>query len=155
MKEQTDKVLGFHGYVGHNYGLLYDSILPLYHSRQRVKFLEIGLGCDMKYGVGHSVPVWLQYFSQVPDFQLWFAESDEKCGRIWNAKPENQHVNLVYGDQADVNVLHQWIQQSNSLLDPFDIIIDDGGHTWKQKTNSFRTLWAAVAPGGVYVLEGF
>ena len=105
----------------------------------------------MNYGAGHSVPVWQQYFSHVPDFQLWFAENNEECGRIWHAKPENQHVNLVYGDQADVNVLQRWIRESNAIEDPFDIIVDDGGHSWKQQTNSFRTLWAAVAPGGVCV----
>lgn len=40
----------------HHYDYLYDTMLPRYLRQPKVKLLEIGLGCDMHYGEGHSVP---------------------------------------------------------------------------------------------------
>ncbi len=37
---------------------------------------------------------------------------------------------------------------------PFDLVIDDGGHTMKQQIVSLATLWRFVKPGGFYIAEG-
>jgi hypothetical protein len=36
---------------------------------------------------------------------------------------------------------------------PFDIIVDDGGHSMLQQITSLRELMRHVKPGGVYILE--
>jgi hypothetical protein len=36
---------------------------------------------------------------------------------------------------------------------PFDVVIDDGGHTMEQQINSFEELWPALNDGGVYIAE--
>ena len=36
---------------------------------------------------------------------------------------------------------------------PFDIIIDDGGHTMEQQIASIETLFPALNEGGVYLCE--
>lgn len=35
----------------------------------------------------------------------------------------------------------------------FDIVLDDGGHTYQQQLTSFQALWPSVASGGLYVIE--
>lgn len=84
----------------------------------------------------------------------WFAEYNRPCADKWLAQTTlARKPQIVYGDQADPQTLERWMQQTDALQRPFDVIIDDGGHTWRQKTNSFRGLWAALAPGGLYFLE--
>lgn len=143
---QTDKVV-------HLYGHLYDSELPRVVARlPSVKMLEIGLGCNMIYGAGHSVVVWKRYFEHVK-LELWMAEYNRTCGEHWANSSVLQDVGLVYGDQADPTTLERWIVDSRAAEKPFDIIVDDGGHSWRQITNSFRALWGSVAPGGLYFIE--
>ena len=57
-------------------------------------------------------------------------------------------VNVFAGDQSNVEDLAQVNQDG-----PFDIIIDDGGHSMYQQIVSLRTLMPLVKPGGLYVLE--
>ena len=156
LQESTDKV------VDHQYGLLYDSILTSFRRLRRVKMMEIGLGCHMPYGPGHSVHVWQKYFDTVETFELWIAEFDVACAQHWYAlymsdpnipDKHKKNLHLIFGDQADHTVLDRWITMTNATEIPFDIIVDDGGHTWKQQTNSFRGLWPAIVPGGAYFLE--
>ena len=46
-----------------------------------------------------------------------------------------------------------WIGQSDARTKPFDVIIDDGGHSNKQIDVSFKLLWPTVKPGGYYFIE--
>jgi len=54
-----------------------------------------------------------------------------------------------FGSQEDV----QFLEQFKSNMSPFDIIIDDGGHTMNQQKTSFFNLISLVRPGGIYVIE--
>ena len=56
---------------------------------------------------------------------------------------------MHYGSQEDVPFLEQF----KASQQPFDIIIDDGGHTMNQQKTSFLTLLPLVRPGGFYVIE--
>lgn len=56
---------------------------------------------------------------------------------------------MHYGSQEDVTFLEQF----KSTVQPFDIIIDDGGHTMNQQKTSFITLLPLVRSGGLYVIE--
>lgn len=144
-EEGADKV------TDHEYGHLYDSLLRRFRANPTVKLLEIGLGCGMSYGPGRSATIWQRYF---PQGDIWFAEFERQCADEWLVQttlPKKPY--MLYGDQANPQTLEEWITQTNALQQPFDIIIDDGGHTWRQKTNSFRGLWKALAPGGLYFLE--
>ena len=50
--------------------------------------------------------------------------------------------------------MHRWINETGAKDDPFDVIIDDGGHSNMQQYNSFMVLFEhALRPGGIYVLE--
>ena len=143
----TDKV------DGHHYQRAYDRLLPVFLERgKRVRVLEIGLGCNMGYGPGASVPVWLEYFKSV-GIELSVFEYDAACATAYaRTHPD---IQIYTGDQAREEDLAKLIAGPNGVgNNQFDIIVEDGGHTWVQQQVSFRYLFPkALAPGGMYFLE--
>lgn len=132
----------------HRYHNMYGNfLLPLAASKPTFKFLEIGLGCRMAYGPGASVGLWKTLF---PNAELWEAEYDGKCVKEAKEKGQLDGINTLVGDQADMKTLDSWIEQSGGN---FDAIIDDGGHTNCQISNSFDKLWPQLNPGGYYFIE--
>lgn len=132
----------------HRYHNMYGYfLLPLAAANPTFKFLEIGLGCDMLYGAGASIPLWKKLF---PKAELWEAEYDEKCVEEALKKNQLDGIHTLVGDQGDVEVLDSWIKQSGGK---FDAIIDDGGHTNCQMSHTFDRLWPEVNPGGYYFIE--
>ncbi|KAL3418757.1 hard-surface induced protein [Phlyctema vagabunda] len=138
MKHGTDKVRP------HNYQYMYEPRLAPMRD-QKLKMLEIGLGCDMSYGPGASYYTWLEYF---PNVDLYYIEYDAACAAAW--ANQTTDATIYTGDQADVTFLQQFIVQSGG---DFDIIIDDGGHTMNQQRVSLDILWEVVKPGGIYFIE--
>lgn len=112
--------------------------------------LEIGLGCDMKYGPGASVKLWKQIL-KISD-EIWEAEVDKDCAEKFKKTLED--VKIVSGDQADEATLRRWVVETNANNEGFDVIIDDGGHENHQIYASFNVLFhEALAPGGLYFIE--
>lgn len=48
---------------------------------QPLKMLEIGLGCNMEYGPGHSYYTWLEF---LPNVDLYYIEYDKDCVEKWS-----------------------------------------------------------------------
>ena len=96
---------------------------------------------------GASIKLWKKLF---PHAELWEAEYNAQC--VDHAKKRNQldGINVLVGDQSDSSVLDQWVEQSGGK---FDAIIDDGGHTNCQISNTFDKLWPQLNPGGYYFIE--
>ncbi|KAH8662305.1 hypothetical protein BX600DRAFT_437702 [Xylariales sp. PMI_506] len=138
LKHGTDKV------TVHQYGFLYDKYLPTIRNR-RVKILEIGLGCDMKYGPGRSYYTWTEYF---PDIDMYYMEYDTACVSKWAS--EVKGATIYAGNQEDPMFLQKFIDEIGG---DFDLVIDDGGHTMVQQQSSLEKLWKIVKPGGIYVIE--
>lgn len=144
----TDKV------TNHSYQKMYGKVLlPLIEkfwvNKKKLKFLEIGLGCDMNYGPGASVKVWKQIF-EGRDVDIWEAEFDADCVKKAKAEGKLEGINTLTGDQADPEVLKRWIDESGGK---FDVIIDDGGHKNDQVLNSFHALWPQLNADGNYFIE--
>ena len=114
-----------------------------------MKFLEIGLGCDMKYGPGASVALWKKV---IPQAEIWEGEYDADCVEKAKEKGQLDGINVLTGDQGDVDVLDRWIEESGG--GDFDVIIDDGGHQNCQIWTTFVKFWPLLKPGGLYFLEG-
>ena len=53
------------------------------------------------------------------------------------------------GDQADPDFLTAVSERHG----PFDLVIDDGGHTMRQQIVSVETLFPLLAEGGIYLVE--
>ncbi|KAI0124720.1 hard-surface induced protein 5 [Xylariales sp. AK1849] len=138
LKYGTDKV------TSHHYWFMYDKYFPPIR-HQKIKMLEIGLGCDMLYGPGKSYHTWLEYF---PHVDLYYMEYDAACAAKWAA--ETTGATIYSGDQADPVFLQKFIDETGG---EFDVIIDDGGHSMNQQQVSLNTLWKIVKPGGMYFVE--
>jgi hypothetical protein len=132
----------------HRYHNMYGQyLLPYAAHKPHFKMLEIGLGCNMKYGEGASVAIWKALF---PQADLWEAEFVKKCVDAAIAKGQLDGISVLVGDQADFPTLDRWIATSGGQ---FDVIIDDGGHHNCQISNSFDKLWPQIVPGGLYFIE--
>ena len=144
---KTDK------FTGHNYDLVYDRYFPPYLGRDRIKMLEIGLGCGMPhpYTAGASTLLWTEYFKSVSDFELHVFEYNKPCAEAWFNLHKLPKAFLHTGDQSNITDLERAITSSGGN---FDIIIDDGGHTMKQQIVSVEYLFPnALKPGGIYIIE--
>lgn len=53
------------------------------------------------------------------------------------------------GDQTDTEFLDAVVDRHG----PFDVIIDDGGHTMAQQITAVESLFAGLEPGGTYLVE--
>lgn len=117
-------------------------------------FFEVGLGCDQGYGAGASAPLWAAY---MPRAHIATFEYDAACATAWarDAVPalEAGHgagrFSIASGDQSDPAVL----RAAAIPHAPFDVVVDDGGHSMKQQLVTLNVLLPLVRPGGVYVLE--
>jgi len=58
-------------------------------------------------------------------------------------------IDILIGDQADVAFLDRLIARHG----PWDIILDDGGHTNNQIITSFQRLFPHLKEGGTYLIE--
>lgn len=133
-KLQSEKI------IQHNFEYLYGIHLgPI--RQQPINMLEIGLGSGMVNGPGRSIILWKEYF---PNATINILEFDENCAESFRSQVKN----LYTGDQSDFNVLKQVAESG-----PYDLIIDDGGHSRKQQINSLIGLWPHVKPGGFFIVE--
>lgn len=141
----TDKI------SAHNYDALYAKVFegPVPMRLRKLKVLEIGLGCNMRYGPGASAQLWSRYF---PNSEIWFAEYNTECVDMHREKLTAMGIKgAVTGDQADIPTLERWIEETGG---DFDVIIDDGGHKVHQQFNTFAVLFPrALKPGGAFFLE--
>ena len=137
----TDKV------TSHSYEFMYEKYLAT-RRHHRLKLLEIGLGCDMRYGPGASATLWRKY---LPHAELWFADFDADCVARHRSRLDAINVKAVTGDQTDVETLKSWVNETKG---GFDVIVDDGGHQNQQILASFTVLFQnALKPGRVYFIE--
>lgn len=114
LKYGTDKI------SDHRYDYIYGSYLgPLRH--KRIDLLEIGLGCTMTYGPGRSLSTWREF---LPLARITILEYDRHCAEKFRSEVEQ----LFIGDQADFELLDKVAQNG-----PYNVIIDDGGHTNRQQ----------------------
>ena len=98
--------------------------------------LEIGVNW------GGSLELWRRYFG--PQATIVGIDINPACKRY---EGERMHVRI--GDQTDRAFLESVAEE----LGPFDIVVDDGGHTMEQQITSFEVLLPHVKPTGVYVCE--
>jgi hypothetical protein len=139
----TDKApsVGVLPWPSHVYHVAYDRFLGPFRSRA-FSMLEIGLGCDMPKGVGASTYVWRRFLHCA---NLTVLEFNGDCAR----RHELLVDAMIVGDQSNIGDLDRTL----AARGPFNVIVDDGGHTMKQQITSLRTLFPSMPPGGIYIIE--
>jgi len=85
---------------------------------------------------------------------MWENYFGSKCKFIGldinpRCKSLEERIQIVIGDQTNRFFLRQLIKEHG----PFDIVLDDGGHTMQQQIISFEELFPAVKENGIYLVE--
>ena len=135
---------GYHGYTRY-YERIFKAI-----RKSSVRLLEIGVE------KGRSMKMWQQYFSEAEHvYGIGYGNFQEtpsqECDSNAATRVNSKTGCTIYkGDQSDVKFLNHFIKKTGGN---FDVIIDDGSHVPKHQLVSFETLWPAVKPGGMYIVE--
>lgn len=139
IKKTLDELAIYHNTdkssLAHNYVSKYEIYLEPYRDIE-FNFLEIGV-----YN-GGSLKTWRDYF---PKAQIYGMDIDPNC----KVHEDDQRVKVRIGDQTDRDFLTSVEREAAG----FQVIVDDGGHTWKQQIVSFETLFPLLSPGGLYFIE--
>jgi hypothetical protein len=101
-----------------------------------VRMLEIGV-----YR-GGGLDMWSRYLGS--EARLVGLDIDEAAVRAVRGR-----FPVVLGDQQDPAVL----LDLHERYGPFDIVVDDGGHTMDQQITTAETLFPLLSDGGVFIVE--
>lgn len=114
---------------------VYERHLAQYRGRA-ITMLEIGVQS------GGSLRMWRDYFG--PAARVVGVDIDPRCARL-----EDPDTTVVIGDQEDPRFMASLAER----FGPFDVVIDDGGHTMTQQARTLEVLWPAIRTGGVLIVE--
>lgn len=119
----------------HHYFPIYEAHFRRFR-RKKITLLEIGVSH------GGSLQMWKKYFGR--NATIVGVDINPECKRL-----EENKIYIRIGSQEDSTFLKKLAKE----FGPFDIIIDDGGHTVKQQNITFDSLYSSVKPNGVYLVE--
>ncbi len=120
----------------HHYFPIYERHFARYRGRP-VRMLEIGVQN------GGSAKLFLDWLG--PDARLVGVDIDPACRN--HTIPGRLDIEI--GDQAD----RAFLERLSAQHGPWDIILDDGGHTANQIIVSFEELFPSLQNGGCYLIE--
>lgn len=104
---------------------LYEEKLEPFFDKE-IRFLEIGVQD------GSSISKWRSLSEK---WNVWGLDIDSACvGK-----------QIIIGSQEDKELMKQF--------EGFNIVVDDGGHTWKQQIETFKQLFPTMPEGSLYVIE--
>ena len=134
----------------HSYANLYDNLFG--HCRNEIKLVfECGIGSNnTKYTSnmtssgrpGASLKIWREYF---PKAKIYGSDIDKDI--LFN----DERINTYYVDQLNIDSIKNMWKEIN--LKDFDLIIDDGLHTFESSKNFFLNSYEFLKPGGIYIIE--
>lgn len=100
-----------------------------------IRILEIGID------QGGSLLMWSDYF---PKAQIFGIDIEDRSSM------ETERVFTFVADQSKREQLGAFLAKYPG---PFDIVLDDGGHSMEQQQVTLGFLFPHVRPGGYYVVE--
>ena len=134
----------------HTYADFYDRIF--YYRKNFVnKVFEFGIGSNnlnipanmgKKFIPGASLRVWRDYF---PNAFIYGADIDK------NVLFSEERIKTFYIDQLNIKLFGILFKEVDE--DEFDIIIDDGLHSFEAITNTFEGSYGKLNKNGIYIIE--
>lgn len=118
-----------------NYFEFYERYFSKFRGKP-VRMMEIGVA------KGGSMKMWRHYFGE--DAIIIGVDINPECRQF-----ESGNTHIEIGSQEDP----VFLKSLKKKYPPFDIILDDGGHTMKQQIVSFEHLYDHVKDGGIYMVE--
>ena len=135
----------------HNYTILYEKLfMPMKNKSLRVFELGLGtnntdvpsnMGSDGKPGA--SLRGWREYF---PNAQIFGADIDRRI------LFQEERISTFYCDQLSASSISE-LWNNDVLREQFDIILEDGLHTYDANVSFFENSFHMVKPGGIYIIE--
>lgn len=135
----------------HNYTTFYYSIFKDL-CNQKLRVFELGLGTNninIKSNMGKdgrpgaSLYGWSEFF---PDSEIFGADIDSEI--LFNT----DKIKTYYCDQTNPNII-KYMWNEPCLQDGFDIIIEDGLHTFSANVCFFENSIHKLKPNGYYIIE--
>jgi hypothetical protein len=150
-KNKSDKGHEHITYAKHNYSTFYFSIFNLLRNNV-LSIFELGLGTDnitipSNMGAngrpGASLYGWSEFF---PNSNIYGADIDKNI--LFN----NERINTFFCDQTQPEIIkNMW--NFPELNFEFDIIIEDGLHTFEANVCFFENSIHKLKRGGYYIIE--
>lgn len=113
----------------------YDHFFHKYRNKD-ITFVEIGI-LD-----GGSLFMWRDYFG--PDARIIGVDLNPNAKK-W----ESEGFEIFIGSQSDENFWSQFV----NLVGTIDVVLDDGGHTYKQQITTTECLIEYINDGGIILIE--
>jgi len=137
--------------TGHNYTRFYSQIFDKY-KKYEINIFELGLGTnnsefDFNMGIdgvpGASLLGWSEYFTKS---NVFGADIDTDC--LFNT----DRIRTFYCDQTNPYIVRQ-MWDSKYLDFKFDIIIEDGLHTFNGNITFFENSCHKLSYNGIFIIE--
>lgn len=127
----------------HNYTTLYYSIFKEL-SEKNLRIFELGIGTNNEIGMpGASLYGWTNFF---PNSYVFGADND--TGILFNT----DKIKTFYCDQTNPLIIKNMWNEPN-LQENFDIIIDNGLHTFDANVCFFENSIHKLKSKGYYIIE--
>jgi len=135
----------------HNYTTFYYSIFKELREK-KLRVFELGLGTNntnipSNMGAngrpGASLYGWAEFF---PNSEIFGADID--TGILFN----NERIKTFYCDQTNPHIIKYMWNEPN-LQENFDIIVEDGLHTYNANVCFFENSIHKLNPNGFYIIE--
>jgi cephalosporin hydroxylase len=136
---ELDRIIATH--TGHvvnkwkHYFEIYDRHLSRFRDHD-ITLVEIGVAG------GGSLEIWRKYLG--PKARIVGIDINPGCKRF-----ESPGTEVFIGSQGDPVFLERVAAETG----PFDIVIDDGSHTYEHQLVTFRALFPHIKEDGVYACE--
>jgi hypothetical protein len=134
----------------HNYTDYYSSLFD--HTRENIrKVFECGIGTNnqelpssmgKQYLPGSSLRMWRDYFFNA---EIYGADIDQNI-LFEDLRIKTFHVNQL----SKASIEKMW---DNIKVDNFDLIVDDGLHTFDAAVTLFNNSFSKIKNGGIYIIE--
>lgn len=98
----------------------------------------------LEFGVLHggSLQMWKHYFGDRA--KIYGVDINPRCMEL-----AEEQIEILLGDQEN----RESLRGICNALPPFEIILDDGGHTMQQQVITFEETWRSLKEGGIYICE--
>ncbi len=139
-----------YGWKPHSYSFFYNSLFS--HCRDNIKLVfECGIGTNYPDAIGNmtsagkpgaSLKVWKDYFKNA---KIFGADIDKRI------LFQEERINTYEVNQLDSSSIKKmW---SNININDFDLIIDDGLHTFEAAMTLFLNSFDKLKKDGIYIIE--
>ncbi len=128
--------------VCHNYTFFYDNIFSQYRNEQ-IKIFEMGVGVPACMGSwAGSLLGWKEYF---PNSTIFSADIDKDF--LYN---DDRITSYYVNQESSESINNMWKNMEEHI---FDIIVDDGPHTYLSNILFYKNSIHKLKNNGIYIIE--